>query len=37
MEWVNYVEEGESAEMMQAETAGQDGSAGSGQVENRKD
>jgi predicted PurR-regulated permease PerM len=30
MEWVNYVEEGESAEMMQAETAGQDGSAGSG-------
>jgi predicted PurR-regulated permease PerM len=30
MEWVNYVEEGESAEMMQAESAGQDGSAGSG-------
>ena len=30
MEWVNYVEEGESAGMMQAEIAGQDGTAGSG-------
>ena len=30
MEWVNYVEEGEGAEMAQTETAGQDGSAGSG-------
>jgi predicted PurR-regulated permease PerM len=30
MEWVNYVEEGEGADMVQAETADQDGSAGSG-------
>ena len=33
MEWVNYADEGEGAEMMQAETAGQDGEDGSGQVE----
>ncbi len=30
MEWVNYVEEGEGADMVQAETVDQDGSAGSG-------
>jgi predicted PurR-regulated permease PerM len=32
MEWVNNVEEGEGADMVQTETADQDGSAGSGQV-----